>query len=894
MVPMLIHLPPVSDDTEVGGRDEREVTDQVISQAQTLYDIIASTATTGFKSKFYGQRHIAFEIIGYGGMVYYYVAAPVVLQEVINQAIVSAYPTARLEEAEEHNIFNEVGKIGGVIGGEFELKEDYANPIATYQDTKRDGMETILNSMASLKKEDGVGIQILIRPARDDWTKSAIGVATQKADSKHDNKKGFFKSLGSWIAQIPQALTTTPEGDSKPGGAPKPSESLSKLEQAHVDSIEEKTRYAGYETLIRVVASSNTAARSQAVLSSVVASFSIFDSPGKNGFKFAYAKDIEKFVTAFIFRFFPPELNSVILNTVELSTIFHLPDQRSTPTTQLERQMSKQVDGPRNVPDDGTLLGYNVFRGAKKEIRLANKDRRRHLYILGQTGTGKTVLQQNLVVQDMYDGRGLAYIDPHGDAAEELLQMVPKDRIEDVVYFNPGDMDYPMGLNMFEYDTPEQKDFLIQEAIGMLYKLYDPGRTGIIGPRYENIFRNCALLLMADPNGSSLIDIVKLFRDNNFIQEKLKHTNDETVIEFWTKEIPQSQRSNEFGEVKAWFVSKFSAFLSNEMMRNMIGQTQSSFNLREIMDEKKILIINLSKGRVGELNSKLLGMIFVMKLNAAAMSRSDIPEEERVDFTLYVDEFQNFSTESFATILSEARKFRLSLIVANQFIGQLTEDIRDAVFGNVGSKILLRASANDGEFLVKYFQPTFGIDDIIKMPNYHAVIDMIIGGVPTQPFSMNLVPPIGNPNKQLGGALKKLSAAKYGKPRAVVEKEIFERLQTKAPAKPAFGAGARAGLAAPAGAAPSMPPAPGAKPASFVDQWLAKKNNSPVAPTPLPPAAQATSTASAPLQPTSPAPAYPAPVAPSTAPVVNNATTPLNPPIIPATPTPQSSQQPQK
>jgi len=839
MVPMLIHLPPLSEDTEVGGRDEREVTDQVISEAQTLYDIISTTATEGFKSKFYGQRHIAFEIIAHGGVVSYYVAAPIVLQDVVEQAVLTAYPTARLEEAEEHNLFSQAGKIGGVIGGEFELKEDFHNPIATFQETKRDGMQSLLNSLSGLTKEDGVGVQIMIRPADKNWTKDSLSAAANMSDKKYNSQnKGGVKGIGSWLAQIPAALTTSPE-DSGQSSAPKTekqSENVTKLEQAHIDAIEEKTRYPGYETLVRVIASSNTSARSQAVLSSVTASFAIFDAPGRNGFKFVFAKDIEKFVTSFIFRFFPQELNNVVLNSVELSTLFHLPDQRSTPTSQIARQMSKQVDGPRNIPDDGLLLGYNLFRGVKKEIRLANKDRRRHLYILGQTGTGKTVLQQNLVVQDMYDGRGLAYIDPHGDAAEELLQMVPKDRVEDVVYFDPGNMDYPMGLNLFEYENEEQKDFLIQEAIGMLYKLYDPGHTGIIGPRYENIFRNCALLLMADPNGSSLIDIVKLFRDNNYIQQKLQHTNDETVIEFWTKEIPQSQRSNEFGEVKAWFVSKFSAFLSNEMMRNMIGQTKSSFNLREIMDTKKIFIVNLSKGRVGDLNSQLLGMIFVMKLNAAAMSRSDIPEDERVDFTLYVDEFQNFSTESFSTILSEARKFRLSLVVANQFIGQLTDEIRDAVFGNVGSKILLRASANDGDFLIKYFQPTFDIEDIIKMPNFHAVADIIIGGVPTQPFSMNLVPPIGQPNKQLGEALKKLSAAKYGRPRAVVEKEISDRLTVAVPAKPAFGSASKAGALNSASiGAPQQPAAGGQTSGSFVDQWLAKKNSTSANPAGSPP-----------------------------------------------------------
>src|SRR5262249_41195830 len=363
------------------------------------------------------------------------------------------------------------------------------------------------------------------------------------------------------------------------------------------------------------------------------------------------------------------------------------------------------------------MLGYNIFRGAKKPIRLTDNDRRRHLYTVGQTGTGKSTFLENLALQDMLAGKGFAFVDPHGDTAEKILSMVPRERTEDVIYFSPADMDYPLGLNMFEWTTPDQKDFLIQETINMLYKLYDPGHTGIIGPRYEHLFRNAALAVMADPAGGSFVDIPKLFRDPQFVEQKLKYVTDQNVLEFWTKEMPAFQRSSEFGDVVSWFVSKFGAFLSNEMMRNIIGQTKSSFNLRDIMDEGKILLVNLSRGRTGDLNSKLLGMIFVMKFQAAAMSRSDMPEEYRKDFCLYVDEFQNFSTDSFADILSEARKYHLNLIVANQFTTQLSDEIRDAVFGNVGTVVSFRVGTADAEFLEKQFRPIFDIDDLQFLPN---------------------------------------------------------------------------------------------------------------------------------------------------------------------------------
>ncbi len=305
----------------------------------------------------------------------------------------------------------------------------------------------------------------------------------------------------------------------------------------------------------------------------------------------------------------------------------------------------------------------------------------------------------------------------------------------------------------------------------MLYKLYDPQRQGIIGPRYEHLFRNAALTDIAGPEGGTFVDIPKLFNDKNYVNQKLKYVTDQTVLDFWLKEMPGSERSNEFGEVKSWFVSKFGAFLSNEMMRNIIGQTKSGFDLRTVMDEGKILLVNLSKGKTGELNTKLLGMIFVMKFYAAAMGRANVSEDERRDFTLFVDEFQNFSTETFSDILSEARKYRLSLVVANQFVGQLTDDIRDAVFGNVGTVVSSRTGAGDADFLVKYFAPTFDTEDLTKMPNFNWAVQMLMNGVPTQPFSMESSPLQQTPNKRLSDALKRLSYAKYGKPKAVVEKK---------------------------------------------------------------------------------------------------------------------------
>jgi hypothetical protein len=874
LVPLLIHLPPLSEDTDLNGRDVRDVVDENISKAQIIYNIIASTAQKNFKNWLHGQRHFSFEIIGLKGFVNLYAAVPADMIDVLKQAVTSAYPTARLQVVHEHNIFNEVGGVSGVVGGEFSLKEPFAYPIATYQDLKRDALQSLLNALSGLDIVEGAAIQILFRPAEHGWRKQAHAHASKK-------RKGHDKNTSALLARQMVTAFIKPPETKEEGGSHKPE--LSSLEQSVLDAIDDKTRYAGFEVTIRVVASSNISQRAQAIINNIVASFSLFDSPGKNGFKYEPAKDPAKLATDYTLRVFSSQSKKNIMNSVELSTLFHFPDQRSIPTSQLERQESKQVDGPRNMPDEGLLLGFNVFRGVKKPVRLGIRDRQRHMYAVGQTGTGKSTFLENLALQDMLSGNGFAFVDPHGDTVEKLLSMVPKERTEDIIFFSPGDMEYPMGLNLFEYRNPDQKDFLIQEAISMLYKLYDPQHQGILGPRYESLFRNAALTVMADPAGGTFIDIPKLFRDPQYVKQKLQHVTDPNVREFWEKEMPQSQKSNEFGEIVSWFVSKFGAFLSNEMMRNIIGQTKSAFDLRYIMDNKKILLVNLSKGRLGDLNSKLLGMMFVMKFQAAAMSRSDTPEDQRQDFALYVDEFQNFSTDSFATIMSEARKYHLNLIVANQFTTQLTDEIRDAVFGNIGTIVSFRIGQNDVDALSRYFQPLFDGDDLLRVPNANTIVRTLINGVPTQPFSMATLPPLGNPNPELANALRQLSAAKYGKPKAVVEKAIFDRLATATPA-PANSAkpfqnpfanntpGGSAGLRnpnggnAPAGGgsfgAPqsmqqpsqqrSMPNQP-----SFLDEWLAKQR----ATAPAPIASSTLSPARAPLPPQAP---------PSSAPVPNN------------------------
>jgi len=768
MVPIRIHIPPFDDKVEAGLRDPREAMRRKIAPAETLYSIIAGSTLKGFKSKFYGQRHVSFEMVATDGTIHFYVAVPVALVPVLEQAVQSAYPTARLEEVEDYNPFSEQGKLPGTLGGELILKEKFSQPLMTYNELETDPIDALVNTLSTLKPGEGAAIQMLIRPAGKDWVKKSIRMVRQRR-----RYPGYSSDLSFDAKDMLRATTKSPKQRLK-----EHPQTLTGTEEAAITAIEEKAKHPGFETLVRIVVSTNSHERSQAVLTQMATAFALLESPGHNGLKLIMASNIEGLVTAFIFRFFPPELKIMILNTVELATIFHLPDARPTTTAQVERQQFHEVDGPVNLPSQGLLFGFNSFRGVQKEVRLDTVDRRRHTYVVGQTGTGKSTLLENLAVQDMLNGDGFAFIDPHGDTAEKILSMVPKNRAEDVIYFNPGDTTRPLGLNLFEFTDPTQKDFLVQESLSMLYKLYDPGKTGIIGPRFEQWYRNAALTLMSDPAGSTFIEIPKVFTDNDYLKQKFKYVNDQTVVDFWTKEMAQTSDYHK-SEMLGWFVSKFGAFLSNEIMRNIIGQTKSSFDLRDIMDNKKILIVNLSKGLIGELNSQLLGMIFVIKFQAAAMSRANVPEDQRNDFCLYVDEFQNFSTDSFATILSEARKYRLNLTVANQFIGQLSEDVKNAVFGNVGTIVSFRTGPEDAEFLVKQFQPVFDAHDLVNIPNGRAILRLMVGGLPSQPFSINALPPLQTHSAEMGEAVKQLSAAKFGTTKAAVEADINARLTTQ-------------------------------------------------------------------------------------------------------------------
>ncbi|OGM57868.1 hypothetical protein A3E46_01060 [Candidatus Woesebacteria bacterium RIFCSPHIGHO2_12_FULL_46_16] len=422
-------------------------------------------------------------------------------------------------------------------------------------------------------------------------------------------------------------------------------------------------------------------------------------------------------------------------------------------------------------------MGVSNYRGIKRPVYINDDDRRRHMYIIGKTGTGKTELLKDLIMQDIRAGKGICFMDPHGDAIEDLLTMIPPERAEDVIYFDPGDSERPMGLNLLEAHTEDQRHFVATSVINMMYKLFDPYKTGIVGPRFEHAVRNAMLTAMAE-DGNTFVEVMRILTDARFVQDILPKVTDPIVKRYWTDQIAQTADFHK-SEVLDYIVSKFGRFVTNKMIRNIIGQSQSSFDFRRVMDEGKILFINLAKGKIGEENSNFLGLVLVPRILMAAMSRQDVPEDQRRDFFLYVDEFQNFATPDFAQILSEARKYRLNLTVANQFIGQVEEEVKNAVFGNVGSVICFRVGVTDASYLAHEFSPVFSEDDLLNIERYHVYIKTIVNNEPVPPFSMDLTKDLTKQkesmNKRVAEIIKEMSRLRYGRDLRLVEAEIVRR-----------------------------------------------------------------------------------------------------------------------
>lgn len=523
-----------------------------------------------------------------------------------------------------------------------------------------------------------------------------------------------------------------------------------------------------------------------------------YNTTDNNAFHYTKWHSVKILVNNFIFRNFRRNWvqrltrRKMILCSEELASLYHIPNVKYNKSPTINWQKFKIATAPANLPTEGLLLGHNVYRGESKEVYIKNEDRFRHFYVIGQTGTGKSSIFQVMLRQDFKDGKGVAVVDPHGSLIEDIIPFIPRERADDVIYFDPGDMERPMGMNLLEAETDEEKDMVALDAMNIMIKLFN---EEIFGPRIQDYFRNGCLTLMADEEeGGALTDIVRLFTDDDFQKYKSAKVTNPIVKSFWAHQMAKTG-AREKQEMIPYFAAKFGGFVTNTMMRNIIGQTRSGFDFFKVMQEGKILLMNLSKGTTGEINSRLLGLIIVAKLQMAAMKRQKIPKEERTDFFVYIDEFQNYVTESIESILSEARKYRLSLNMAHQYLAQLEDSgdmkgkkssVKDAVFGNVGTIMSYKIGAQDAEYMAKEMAPIFSDQDLINIDKFKAVMKLSIDGQPSQPFSMIPINPyLEQGDAQAAEAYKQLSRLKYGRDREFVDREIIRRIGAETGAAPA-------------------------------------------------------------------------------------------------------------
>jgi len=680
---------------------------------------------------------ISFEIVAKPQDIRFYVGVPNRLRDMVEKQIHGSYPDAQILQVEEYNLFENPGKIAYA---QLKLSKAHYLPIKTYKDLPVDPLSSITSTLGKMQEGEAAALQILITLTGDAWKKSGRSY-----------------------------ITTTKKREANPETA------KYSVDQKELEAIEQKITKPGFETHVRILTASSTKESAEAHLTNIVGSFSQFSS--FNSFEKVKHRLFKGMAMIdFIYRQLPLVPNNPgVLTTDELATIFHFPN-KTVETPAIHWLGARVAPAPANIPSAGLYTGKSIYRGISRPVYIGEDDRRRHMYIIGKTGVGKSEFLKDMILQDIRAGYGVCFIDPH-DTIDMLLPLIPPERAEDVILFDPGDTERPMGLNMLDVQTEEQKDLIITSIIGLMYKLYDPNKTGIIGPRFEHAIRNAMYTVMSEP-GNTFVEVVRVLTDSSFVQELLPKVQDPIVRRYWTDQIAQTSDFHK-SEVLDYIVSKFGRFVTNRMMRNIIGQSKSAFSLREVMDQGKILLISLAKGKIGEDNSSFLGLILVPKILAAAMSRQDVPQDQRRDFYLYVDEFQNFATPDFGQILSEARKYRLNLTVANQFIGQIEEDVKNAIFGNVGTLISFRVGVSDANYLQHEFQPVFNEADLINVERFHAYVKTLINSEPTTPFSLDLTRDLVAEKKlenpRVAELIRELSRLKYGKQKELVEAEIAKR-----------------------------------------------------------------------------------------------------------------------
>ncbi len=703
--------------------------------------------------------------------MFLYVAVPAHRANLFEKHILSLFEDVRITEIyDDYNIF----PYEGIASASYaEIEPSDVLQINTYEELSHDPMKMIINAFSKVNDDgEGAAIQIVVKPVGDRYIKEYGKVLDRlKEGKKLEEAIGDVSVVKDLAKGFKEFFVEKSEEEKK---------EEHKTDDDAIQSVTSKLASTIVQTNIRIVSAAKSKMRADEILLGIESAFNQFNNTKGGRFTFRRVEkhhQLEEILYDYIFRNFIED-DIVRLNLKELATIFHFPIGISK-SAQLKEHRMKIAPAPPETPTEGIILGLNEFRHRKRYVHFAPEDRLRHFYVIGQTGTGKTHLLKTMIVQDILNGDGVCFIDPHGSDIQDIIRYIPPERIDDVIYFDPAYTERPFGLNMLDYDKryPEQKSFVINELLSIFNKLFDMKATG--GPMFEQYFRNAAGLVMEHPeSGNTLLEIIRVMSDKAFRDMKLRYCKNPVIAQFWAN-AEKTTGEQGLENFVPYITSKFDVFVSNEIMRPVIAQQKSSFNFREIMDTRKILLVNLSKGRLGEINANLIGLILVGKILMAALSRVDaLGVKELAPFYLYIDEFQNVSTDSISQILSEARKYKLSLNIAHQFIAQLDENIKDAVFGNVGSMATFRISFEDAQYVEKKFLPIFNADDIMNIPNRNAYLQLIGHGKPLKPFNISTLPLdffAKQYPEEIAEKIKQISFYKYGKPREEVERSIMKR-----------------------------------------------------------------------------------------------------------------------
>lgn len=737
----------------------------LISSMEQFYAGMISVA----EEKQLGKNYFVLEVANGNGAedVVFYVSVPNEKKSLFEKQLRAVFPNVELiERQRDYNVFSEHSETAGAVG---KLAGPSAYPLRTSEMFDHDPLNAIISSFRKIPRDGaGAAIQIVFNPQGSTYTnrysymkgKIEKGEKASEVVAERSLVADFGHTLGSLFA---------------PKKKKDPSEPVVADTEA-ITRIQSKLLSPTVAANIRIVASAPNKAEAEKILGDLESSFNQFEIPGVNRFVWEPAKGAA-FYRNFTFRLYDD--GAILpLNLKELTTILHFHTASLAGATQLKQARASEAPISVDIPQEGTLLGLNSFQGAQKEVRIAAEDRLRHLYVIGQTGTGKSTLLKNIVIQDIKAGEGVCVIDPHGHDVLDVLANIPPERAGDVIYFDPASVDRPMALNMLEYDQsrPEEKTFVVNELFNIFLKLYGKVPESM-GPMFEQYFRNATLLVIDDPStGSTLLDVSRVLSNKEYRNLKLSRCKNPIVLQFWREVAEKAGGEAALANIVPYITSKFDVFLANDIMRPIIAQEHSSLNFREIMDGKKILLVNLSKGRLGDVNANLIGLILVGKILMAALSRQNAAALP--PFYLHIDEFQNVTTNSISTILSEARKYKLSLTMAHQFIKQLDEDIKNAVFGNVGNMVSFRIGADDAEYLEKQFAPVFAAKDLMNIDNYKAYVKMLVHGRPEKPFSIVTLPTTPGNRDNIDPVIE-MSRLKYGRNRDEVEKEILAKYQSR-------------------------------------------------------------------------------------------------------------------